>query len=139
MEISDLEDKISDLDNKIDELRFELNQQVGFIIGAISELSEDYITTAIVNNLLAHSIQEYIIDNYKKFSKKIVSTILESEYFYANNLFRYNYHSNITHDSKILEEYQYLEYVLDNPNLSPYNKKEIKKRIAKHKRDLKKQ
>jgi hypothetical protein len=137
MEISEFEDKISDLDNRIDELRFELNQQVGFITEAITQLDEDFITTAIINNLLPDSIKDYIVNNYKKFSSKIVSTLLESEYFYADILFRYNYHSNITHDSKILEEYQYLEYVLDNPNLSPYNKKEIKKRIAKHKRDLK--
>lgn len=138
MEISELEDKISSLESKIDELRYDLDQQVGFIIGAISNLSEDYITTAIVNNLLAHSIQEYIIDNYKKFSSKIVSTLLESEYFYADNLFRYRYYSNETQYAEILEEYTYLYDILANPNLNPYYKKEIKKRIAKHNRELKK-
>lgn len=76
MQISELEDRIYELDNKIDDLHFDLNQQVGFIAGSIAELSEDYITTANVNNLLPHSIQAYIVANYKKFSKEIVSTLL---------------------------------------------------------------
>jgi hypothetical protein len=139
MEISELEDKISDLDNRIDELRFELNQQVGFIAEAITQLDEDFITTAIINNRLPYSIKEYIVNNYKEFSRIIVSTLLESEYFHANNLFRCDLNFHKTRYAEILEEYYYLEYVLVNPNLSPYYKEEIKKRIAKHKRDLKKQ
>jgi hypothetical protein len=133
MQISELEDRIYELDNKIDALRFDLNQQVGFIAGSIAELSEEYITTAIVNNLLPHSIQNYIVNNYKNFSSRIVSTLLESEHFYVNSVFRSDYVSN-----KILEDYNYLDNILANPNLNPFNKKEIKKRIAKHKRDLKK-
>jgi hypothetical protein len=138
MEIFELEDKISDLGNRIDELRDELNHSIGFIVGTIAELSEDYITTAIINNLLPHSIQEYIVVNYEKFSKSIVSILLKSEYYDVNNLFRYHNSSHRMDYVKILKEHTYLHDILANPNLQPYYKKEIKKYIAKHKRDLKK-
>lgn len=121
MHLSEIETAILDLNYKIEELRLEQNQNIGFII---SHLSDEQLTTAIINNRLSESIHFYILKNYNDFSPNVVATLLKSEHFNT-----YNFIMNNAFYLPIFKENHYMEYLLANPNLTEFHKKQVKKQM----------
>ncbi len=133
MELSDLEQVISNLQSGLDDLRYQLTCNTGLIIKLLQDVSEEEIINEIKNNQISADIINYIIDNYTEFNAKIIYTILESPHYSIN--FWTNSYSK---ERQIFYDCDFILAALKNPNLPEWDKEKLKKRIAKHKRDLKK-
>jgi len=129
MELHEVESRINSLEDDIANIKYDNTELIGFIIGFLNITdSDDLLSDYGFYTRCPTAFQEYIIKNYEKVNSTIVAQILESE----------NYHPTGITTLPIFCDPVYFEHILKNPNLSIWDKKEIKKRESKYNRDLKK-
>jgi hypothetical protein len=129
MELHEVESRINSLEDDIANIKYDNTQLIGFIIGFLNITdSDNLLTDYSFYTRCPTVIQEYIIKNYEKVNSTIVAQILESKSYYPSGI----------PTLPIFRDPNYFSHILKNPNLSIWDKKEIKKRESKYNRDLKK-
>ena len=121
MNLDEIEDKFYELESSLNELRYDLECLSSFtseLLVILSDYNEDLRWEDRLINTLTNKIQNYLIKNYKEYrNQSLIAVILKS------SSFKPDYEIiDIAYEEEFAP---FLGHLIQNPNLSDYNKKQL--------------